>query len=87
MHSKTDIMEIMTYDKADEVIEERFESLFFRYQIGLETLMKFSHFIFVSLMIVVIYYIVNVINFNHSGSYTDSPDWIKNKQKNPNKFC
>ena len=36
----------MTYDKADEVTKEHFESLLFRYQIGLETSMKVSGLIF-----------------------------------------
>ena len=37
---------MMIYDKADEVIEERFGSFLERYQFGLETLMKGSGFIF-----------------------------------------
>ena len=36
----------MINDQADEVIEELFESLISRYQIGLETSMKDSNFIF-----------------------------------------
>ena len=36
MHSKGDNIEVMTYDGANEVIEEIFESLFLRYQISLE---------------------------------------------------
>ena len=36
MHSKGDNIEVMTYDGANEVIEEIFESLFSRYQISLE---------------------------------------------------
>ena len=36
----------MIYGKADEVIEECFESLFSRYQIGLEQSMEGSDFIF-----------------------------------------
>ena len=36
MHSKSDNIEIMTCDKADEVIKEPFESVLYRYQIGLE---------------------------------------------------
>ena len=32
------------------------------------------------LLIVFIYCIINVINSNCGGSYTDSPDWIKNKK-------
>ena len=46
IHSKSDNIEIMTYDNAGEVIEDLFESLFKRYQIGLETSMKGSDFIF-----------------------------------------
>ena len=37
MHSKSDNIEIMINDKADEVIGERFESILSRYQIGIET--------------------------------------------------
>ena len=36
----------MIYDKADEVIQERFESPISGYHIGLENLMKGSGFIF-----------------------------------------
>ena len=42
MHSKSDNIKIMINDKADEVIQELFQSLFSRYQIGLETSMKGS---------------------------------------------
>ena len=45
-HSKRDNIEIMINDKTDEVIEKLFQSLFSRYQIGLETSMKGSDFIF-----------------------------------------
>ena len=37
MYSKSDNIEVMVYDKADEVIEEIFESFLSRYQIRLET--------------------------------------------------
>ena len=46
MHSKSDNIEIMIYDKADEVIKELFESLLSRYQIGLETSIEGSDLIF-----------------------------------------
>ena len=46
MHSNSDNIEIMIYDKADGVIEELYESLPSRYQIGLETSMKCSESIF-----------------------------------------
>ena len=37
MHSKSNDINITINDKADEIIEELFESLLSRYQIGLET--------------------------------------------------
>ena len=46
MHSKSDNMEIMINDKADEVIEELFQSLFSRYQIESQASMKGSDFVF-----------------------------------------
>ena len=46
MHSKNDQIEIMISDKADEVIEELSQLPFSRYQIQLETSMKFGDFIF-----------------------------------------
>ena len=46
MLSKSDNTEIMNNNKTDEVIEKRFQSLLPKYQIGLETSMKGSDFIF-----------------------------------------
>ena len=46
MHSKSDNIEIMIFDKADKVIEELFQPLLKRYQIGLETSLKGTDFIF-----------------------------------------
>ena len=43
MHSEYNNIEVMTYDNRDEVIEELFDS---RYQIGVETLLRGSDFIF-----------------------------------------
>ena len=40
IHSKNANIEIMINDRADEVIEELFQSVFSRYEIGLETPMK-----------------------------------------------
>ena len=39
-------IEFMIYDNTDEVIEDLLESLFNRYQIGLQTSMRGSNFIF-----------------------------------------
>ena len=46
MHSKSDNLEIMINGKADEVMEEFFQSPFSRYQVGLETSMKGSKSVF-----------------------------------------
>ena len=47
MHSMSDKIEILINDKADEVTDKFFElSPLSRYQIGLETLIKGSDFIF-----------------------------------------
>ena len=59
----------MAYDKADEVIKEIFESLLYRYEILLETMMK----------IVILSLILFKTSFERVRSYIDSPDRIKNK--------
>ena len=46
MHSKSNNIEITCCDKAGEVIEQLFESVLSRYEIGLETSMKGIEFIF-----------------------------------------
>ena len=42
MHSKSENVKIMIYEKADEVIQELFESLLSRYLTGLEESVKVS---------------------------------------------
>ena len=46
MHSRIDNIEIMINAKANKVIEELFQSLLSEYQIGMETSMKGSNFVF-----------------------------------------
>ena len=46
MHSKSDNIEFLIYDNANEVIEELFESPLNRYQIRMETSMRRINFIF-----------------------------------------
>ena len=77
MHWKSDNIEIGI--KADKVIERLFESLFNRYQIGLETSMKGSAFSFDFAHL--LYCKCHKMNFKRCGWYIDSPDWMKNKQK------
>ena len=78
MHSKGGNIEFMLYDNVNEVVNELFKSLLSRYQIGLETSMGGSDFIFDSVQM--LYYKFHKINFKHWGSYIDSPDWKKKKK-------
>ena len=84
MHSKSDIIEFMIYDNAEEDIEELFEWLLNRYQIGLETSMGGSDFFFYYVFL--LYVKCLKLNPNRGGSYIDSPDWIKTKKKKNKKF-
>ena len=45
MHSKSDIIEIMSHDKGDKAIAELVDSPIYRHQIGLGTSLKSSDFI------------------------------------------
>ena len=77
MQSKSDKIEILINDKADEVIKELFDSLKNRYQNNSES-MKSSEFAFDYVQF--LYYKCHKINPNRSGSYIDSLDWIKIKK-------
>ena len=46
MHSKSVNIEVTTYDNPDEIIGKPFNSLFSRFQVGLETQIKRNDFIF-----------------------------------------
>ena len=72
MHSNSDNIEIMNNDRAV------YQSLLSRYQIGFETLMRDSDFIFDCVYL--LYYKCHKINFKSVGSYIDSTDSIKNKK-------
>ena len=65
----------MTYDNANDIIDVRFQSLFSRYQIYLETSLRGRIFIFDSFQL--LYCKCHKINFKLSGSCIDSPEWIK----------
>ena len=75
MCSKSKNIEIIIYDKADEVSKELFELLLKRYQTGLVTSMKGSDFIFDCVHL--LYYQCHKINLNCGGPYRDSSDWTK----------
>ena len=78
MHSESDNVEAITYDNENEIIKETFELLLCRYQIGLETSMRYSDFVFDGVNL--LYYKCQ-INFKRGGSYIDSLDSIKRKKK------
>ena len=79
MHSKSDNIEFMSYDNANEIVNKVFESLLSIYQIDLETSMRGSDFISSSVQL--LYYKCHKINFKCGGSYIDSPDWTKRKKQ------
>ena len=82
----------MINDEADEAIKELFDSLKNRYQNNLKS-MKGSEFVFDYVHL--LYYKCHKINPNRSGSYINSPDWVKNKkvtinpinEKDNKRFC
>ena len=72
MHSKSDNIEIMINDKADEVIEELFQSFLSRYQIRLEISIRRSDFIFDCVHL--LYYKCHEINYKQVGLYIEFLD-------------
>ena len=78
MDSKSDKVEIMIGNEADDIIRELFESFKNRYLEGLETKMKWSHFVFESVDL--LYYSLHKISLNRGGLYIDSPSWLKYKR-------
>ena len=60
MHSKSDNIEFIPKDDANEIVNEIFLSPFLRYQIDLETSMRRNDFIFDSVDSVVVCCIINV---------------------------
>ena len=78
MHSKSDNIEIMIKDKINEVIEKLFDLLLNKYQIGLETLMRGSDFIYDCVHL--LHSRCHKINFKRGRSYIDSSEWIKDKK-------
>ena len=78
MYSKSDNIEIMINDEADEAIKEHFDSLKNRYQNNLES-MKGSEFVFDYVQL--LYYKCRKINPDRGGSYIDFPNWIKKQKK------
>ena len=72
MDSKSDNIEFMLYDNANEVLNGLFESLL------LKTLVRGINFIFNSLKL--LHYQYRKTNFTRLRSYIGSLDWIKKKK-------
>ena len=80
MHSKSNNTKFMIYDNAYAVVDEIFESLLSRYQIGFETSIIESDFIFDSVQL--LYYKYHKVNIKREGSYIKLLYWINNKKSN-----
>ena len=78
MHSNSDNMAFTSYNDANEVVNELFESLHSKYQDNLKTPMIGSDFIFD--LIQLIYCKCHKVNFKRGDSYIDTQ-----KQKSNNK--
>ena len=75
MHSTSGNIKLTSYNVANEVVDELFESLRSRYQVNLETSMRGSDIVFD--LVQLLYYKCHEVNFKRGGSYIDSTDWIK----------
>ena len=82
MFSKSDNYEIMIGPDIDEIIKNLFNSILQRYQNGLGTSMRGSNFVFD--YVESLNYIFHKVDLKRSGSYIDSPEWIKNKKATRN---
>ena len=78
MYSRSNSIKFASYNDADEVVDELFESLRSRNQGNLETSLRESDYIFHSVQLR--FDNCHKVNFRRSGSYIDSPDWIKKKK-------
>ena len=68
----------MVGNEIDEVINEFFESLLTKYQLGLEEAKKVIDFVLDS--VDGMNFKLNTISLNRDGSYIDSPDWVEKKE-------
>ena len=77
MHSKSDNIEIIMNDDADEIIKELFDSLKKIYQNNLESNCSTFVFDYVTLL----YYKCHKLKPNRGGLHVDPPDWIETKKQ------
>ena len=82
MYTRSFNEEIMKGSDTDEIIELLFESYLKIYELNLQGKMKGSDFAFDGVNF--FYYDFNKTNINRSGSYIDSPQWLKNRKSTIN---
>ena len=73
----------MSYNDANEVVNELFDSLRSRYLINLETSVRRSDLIFYSVQF--LYYKGDTVKFRQRNSNIDSPESMKKKKNNKSK--
>ena len=78
MYTKSCNIEIMEGDETDEIIKGLFESLLQNYLKNLEESMRRSKF--VPDNIDLLHYHLQKMGLKRSGSYIESPKWLKNKK-------
>ena len=78
MHARSNNIEITIGDDNNDIIEERFKSFIQKYEENLQNKMRGSDFEFDGVNF--LYYDFNKISLNGSGSYIDSPKWLKDKK-------
>ena len=77
MYSKSDNFEIMMGTNTNEIIRDLFNSILRRYQRGFQESMRGSEFVFDYVESLI--YIFDKLDLKRSGSYIETPEWIKNK--------
>ena len=77
MYSKSDNFEIMMGGNTNEIIRNLFNSILRRYQGGLHESMRGSEFVFD--YVESLNYIFHKVDLKRSGSYIETPEWLKNK--------
>ena len=79
MHTKSNNIEIMMGSETDEITDELFKPLLHNYKKDLEESMRGRNFVFDCVDF--LYYHLQKASLKRTGSsYTDSPEWLKNKK-------
>ena len=78
MYTRSTPEEIIIVSETEEVAEKRIMQLLQKYQDNLQNKTKGSNFIFNGINY--LYYDLNRITISKSGSYIESPKWIKDKK-------